>query len=1023
MYKSSKIASSVRSALMLGLASLAYPLASTAQEIQQAEAEQAVEKIEVTGSRIKKIDLEPTRPVSFISSDYIAERGITDAQSAVTDIPGVFAAASPEIGGNTAAAGQGVGQRTINIFGLGSQRTLTLVNGGRFVSSNSPVGGASAAGSQLDVNNIPLSLIDRVEVVKVGGAAVYGADAVAGVVNYVLKDDYEGAEISIDNKFIGGDLGDDFSVRGLVGGNFDSGKGNMVLAVEYNKLDNILARDVDSLANGWTMQTPAGADRVLDSEGEFFAAQRRLYPQPRAGILSFSGLLTPGPVAATNVGLGKWSDGNFYQMDPSGSGGLATYNPGTPTGNTVWASGGDGLDLTATNTAQEGYERWNITTKATYEINDDIRFNFLGFANSSEAANPGYQAAQYNSGVFGGIGAALKFNTSSPFLTDASRAQLEGLLGGPGDFYYHRGWTNLGQREVVNESNVYSLRFAFDGELELGSNLWNWEVAYQRGWSSVYSQSSALNDFRFLAAMDAGINPETGAIDCKYNYVEGYAEEMIPEGFGVKGVDHPLGKVGDCTALNPFGVATEAAIDYVLYNAMGKTRIEQEIFNGYLSGDVFELPAGMFSMAAGFEYRKEGASFSDDAVGSYTGTTDDSLSGGYDTTDAYAEFYVPVVSSDMDLFLLHSVSLEASYRTMDNSRSGRDDAWALGVNYRPIEDVMIRGNVQRTVRAPAVSELFLPRGEVSLFGNDPCDARFRDGGPNPSVRKANCDAQGIPADFNSVAPNASRRGFTGGNENLQNEQSKSSNIGVVYNPSWLDGMQLSVDYVEIDINDAIVSFTLHDILNACYDATDFPNQFCGMFKRGDDFQILAINAFESGYVNAALRSFRAMEYNASYTTEVNEIPFVGGWFGDSDAGRLDVGMRLYNVKKNATSNTGADFTDTVGRYDNPDWRGDLRFRHVIGDLTTLFDIEYHGRGKRDVNQTNPLQYIDENGNPFDEIESRTLAHLSVNYHLTGDTVIRARIDNLFDWEPSAKESAIGRWTYGQSFNVGFTTKF
>lgn len=1022
MFNNSKLAKSIRLAMLFGATTLVAPYSMAQDAAADAgEEQEAVEKIEVTGSRIKKLDLETTRPVTFIDSDYIAERGITNAQSAVTDIPGVFAAASPEVGGNTGASSQGVGQRTINIFGLGSQRTLTMVNGNRFVSSNSPVGGASADGNQLDVNNIPVSLIDRVEVVKVGGAATYGADAVAGVVNYVLKKDYEGAEISVDNNFIGTDIGNDFSVRGLIGGNFDSGKGNAVIAVEYNKLDNILARDVPTLYDSWSSFTPTANDAVLDANGDRFAGQVRLYPNTRAGILSFSGLLTPGSTAITNLGLGQWSDGNFYQVDPAGSGNLVPFDTGSPTGNAVWSAGGDGLDLGETNTATEGYERWNMTAMSTYEINDYVNLNFLAFANSSEAKNPGYQAAQYNSGVFGGLGGALEFSTDYPYLNNSARTQIEGLLGGPGNFYMHKGWTDLGQREVINESNVYSFKFGFDGEFEMAEEFWSWELNYQKGWSSVYSQSSAVNELRFVTAMDVGVNPNTGEIDCKYNYVDGYGEQYRPEGFGLTADDNPLGGADACAPLNPFGAISEEAKDYVLYNSMGKTRIEQEIINGFLSGTIMSLPAGDLGVAAGFEHRREFASFADDATSSFVGTTANTLAGSYDTTDTYVEIYAPAVSPDMDIPFVDSLTFETSYRTMDNSRSGSDNAWALGINYRPLEDVMVRANVQRTVRAPAVSELFLPVVEVSAFGADPCDAVNRESGPNPAVRQANCDAEGIPADFASIARNASRRGFQGGNENLGNEQAKSKNIGIIYSPSWAEGLQLAADYVEIDITNAIVSFTLTDIMEACYDGVDYPNAFCGAFTRGPDFQLPTNNAFTSGFVNAALRTFRAIEYTASYSTEVKDMPFVGEMLGD--AGSFDIALRAYNLKKNATSNTGFDFTDTTGQHNNPDWRSDIRIRHSIGDLTTLLDIEYSGEGARNVNQANDLQYIDQFGNPYTEIDSRTLVHLSANYSLTENTMVRARIDNLLDWEPDAIEKGVGRWTYGQSINVGFTTKF
>jgi iron complex outermembrane receptor protein len=1033
MFNNNKLSNAVRTALFLSATlSSASLMAQTAQETEvvknkataeaEAETEKAAERIQITGSRLSRVDIEPTRPVTFVGGDYISQRGMTNAQDAVTDIPGVFAAASPEIGGNTAGAGAGVGQRTINIYGLGSQRTLTLVNGSRFVSSNSPIGGSSAPGGQIDVNNIPVALIDRVEVVKVGGAAVYGSDAVAGVVNYVLKKDYEGAEFSVDNKSIGSGLGDDFSLRGVVGGNFDNERGNSVFGIEFNKMDNILAKDVPDLRDAYTMQTPTTADRVLGADGKPFAGQLRLYPAPRAGILSFSGLVTPGPSAATNVGVGAWA-GKFYQFDPKGTGSLVPYNPGTPTGNTVWASGGDGLNLNASNTAQEGYERWNFTNISRYQLNDFVNVSSTFMSSNSNAENPGYQAARYNSSSFGALSSVLKFDTTNPYLISDTKKQLETMIGGPGVFYMHKGWLDLGQRQIQNESSVNSIKLAFDGEFNLADRDFNWEASYQKGWSSIFTQTTETNDYRFLAALDVGINPTTNKIDCKMNYVAGYGENLRPVGSGLTGSELPIGKRGECFPLNPFGLISPEAFKYMAYNDQGKSRVEQEVYNSFISTDLFELPAGMVSGLVGFEYRKEFSKYDADASASLMGLTAASIAGSYDTSDWFTELAIPVISSEHEIPFIHNLSFETSYRTMDNSRAGSDNAWALGMNLRPIEEVMIRGNLQATVRAPAITELFQPVLEGTSFASDPCDARFRTSGPNPAARQKNCDALGIPANFVSLAANASRRGISGGNINLTSEQSKSSNIGIIYSPEWLEGFSAGVDYVEIEIEDAIVNFTLTNIMEACYDDPNSPNKFCNSFKRGPDFQLPALDAYTTGYVNASVRSFRAVEYSLSYANAVNQIPGVGSLFGETNAGELRVDMRFYNQKKNLTSNTGFDKNDITGQHNSPDWRSDLRMTHSFNDLTTLLDVVYEGEGKRNVFQTNPVHYIGLDGQPFDTLPSRVTVNLSVNYQLTDSTSLRARVDNLTDWAPDPSESAVGRWDWGRSYNLGLTTRF
>jgi outer membrane receptor for ferrienterochelin and colicin len=984
-----------------------------ANEEAEDKAEKSIEKIEVTGSRIKRIDLEPTQPITAIDADYITDRGLTNAATAVTDIPGVFAAATTVQANNEQGATNGVGQNTINIFGIGSQRTLTLVNGSRFVSSNSPIGGSSAPGSQVDVNNIPVELIDRVEVVKVGGAPVYGADAVAGVVNYILKKDYEGASFSYDYRQVGDDnLGTETSLRGLIGGNFNDDKGNLVFSFEYNKTDNIDAKDVPSYNTGWTLLTPPAAERVNNADGEWPTNQLKLYPNPRAGILSFSGVATPGSLMVSGAGVGAWGDGKFYHFDPAGTGNLVEYDTGLNTGNAVWSSGGDGLDLSATNAAQEGYERYNLTMHGNYELGEDVYMTVTAFANRSESGNPGYQSAYYSSGIWNGTeSGSMMFDTTNPFLTDQARTFLEGELGGEGSFYLHKGWVNLGQREIINESSVNSLKFALNGSFELGDGYYDWEVAYQKGTSQILSMSDSVSDARFFAALDVGVNPETGEIDCKFNYVDDYGEDYRAQGPGIADDELVLGSVGGCAPLNPFGTISEEAKDYVLYTSMGRSKIEQEIFSAYVSGDVMELPAGELAFAAGYEKRTESADFKSDGTTKLTGFRDDSTMGSYTTEDIFAELYLPIISSDMNIPLVYSLSAETSFRAMDNSSAGSDNAWAVGINYRPFEDMIIRANMAETVRAPSVTELFKPLVESTQFGDDPCDKDAIANGPNPDVRAANCAAEGIPAGFESDAANASRQGLDGGNDSLLNEKASSQNFGIVYSPSFIEGLDLSVDWVKIDIEDAIVSFTLTDIMEACYDGTDYPNVFCTYFKRNPDNQVPALDAFQSGYVNAAFREFETIEYALNYTQEISVL------------GEFGLKLRAYNLKKNATSNTGFDFDDTTGRFSNPEWRSQIMLSHALGDYSSYVDVQYFGVGRRDHESEEPFKYLDENGNPYDEMPSITTVNVGATYDLTSDIMFRARVENVTNWEPSAKELQASRRTLGRIFNFGVTVKF
>lgn len=991
------------------------------------------ETITVTGSRIARTGFDLTQPTEVIDSSYIELRQFTNAADAVGQLPGV-AQISPRLGNNVSSANSGVGQNVISLYGLGSQRTLTLIDGRRFVSSNSPVGGAGAPGSQVDLNNIPMSLIERVEVVKVGGAAVYGADAVAGVVNYILRRDFEGVQVSSDWRNFGGlhdGYASEFSVRGLMGGNFANGRGNITLALEYNELPTIARSEVPSRAEQWSLFTPVAANRVLRADNTWPVNQVRLIQNPRAGILSNGGVITPGPTLLSNIGLGSWGGtAGFIQFNSDGSGSVVPYNPGQPVDNIVWAAGGDGLDLAATNTSQEGYERFNTALLGSYELAPWLNFNLSVFRNRVTSDAPGFQT-WYSTGVFGGTARALLFNSGNPFLSTSARAEIEAAAGGPTDFYMHKAWADeFGARRVFNENNVESYSFSFDGEFELMNRTWSWELAHQLGRSTIFSRRDEPSDHRWFAAMDVGINPGTGELDCRFNYEAGYQSALLPAGFGVAGTETLLGVAGDCHPFNPFGGASQESIDYILVPMMRFTTIEQEITAGYVTGDLFNLPAGPLGVAFGFENRRE---FADAAVDgtNVMGVTKSGLAtgagGAYRSWDLYAETIVPLISSDMGLPFIYDLNLEASYRAIDSDRAGRDQAWAVGLNWNPIEDIRFRVNYAETVRAPAVTELFLPRVLTSQFAADPCHGPNRGNGPNPAVRQANCDAQGIPDTFVSVATNASRRGVTGGNPDLTNEQATSINYGVIFTPRWVEGLAVSVDFTRIEITDAITQFTLTNIMEACYDSTDFPNQFCGMFVRGGDFQLPALDAFTSGYVNAALRDFDTVEIAVRYDQNVDAIPLLGNvttnLFGDRDLGRFSGLVRAYNVQTNTTSATGFDFSDTVGQHNNPRWRGDIRLSHMIGQLTSFVDINYSGSGKVNIFSTEPLQYIDQNGQPYTNLPGIWTFNLGGSYDLTDTLSIRGSVQNVGDWYPGPTEIAVGRGTFGRVFSLGLTARF
>ncbi|MFB3105186.1 MAG: TonB-dependent receptor domain-containing protein, partial [Pseudomonadales bacterium] len=355
----------------------------------------------------------------------------------------------------------------------------------------------------------------------------------------------------------------------------------------------------------------------------------------------------------------------------------------------------------------------------------------------------------------------------------------------------------------------------------------------------------------------------------------------------------------ECVPLDIFGInrPSEEAITYINKHLTAKTLMKQQVVSANVSTELFELPAGALGFAGGFEHREEKADFQSGGwAESGLGRSEPikSVLGEYETDEFYGEFYAPLISEDMGIPFLDSASIEGAYRTVDNSFAGRDDTWTIGGRFAPIQDIEFRGNVTRSVRAPAVTELFLPLSGSFTFADDPCDARHVNEGPNPATRRANCISGGgslpgipDPDNFASTVENASVEGLTGGNLGLLNEQADSWTVGLILRPRWVENLTIAVDYVEIDIADAIESFTLTQIMASCYDQVSFPNTFCDKFRRDPNGQLPPNGAFESGFVNAGSRLFRGVTVDAAYATDL----FAGG---------LDVTANFYIPQEDTT---------------------------------------------------------------------------------------------------------------------------
>jgi iron complex outermembrane recepter protein len=850
--------------------------------------DQTLQEVVVTGSRIARPEFDNPDPTTSVDSKTFDQRGYLDVGSALNELPAF--GASPSSAANT-QSGFGVAQNFVDLYGLGSQRTLTLVNGRRFVSestaslNNSNANTANGGnGSQVDLNVIPTKLVDHIEVISVGGAPIYGADAISGVVNIILKKDYQG--LDVDGQVGASGQGDawNYRTRILAGQNLFDGRANITAVAEFTKTDGLVGTQRADYAADLGFEEPA-------TPGKY---SQILYPAVSVPQVYFGGIplvddtiLAPA-IGNTGAAVGVTNAaGQTLAFGPGGT--LQPYNTGTVTGNPIFASGGDGLRLSTVSNLLSPTERTNIDTNMHFQITDHINAFGEGYFSESHATNLIAQPA-YNTNLFGGAGTVngmFVVSINNPYLTPGDRSLIQtalnnyaasltasgqspifqGVTAGPGQpvsypawntsqFYVSRASVDLQGGEATSTQDVERGVVGVNGDFALGSRNFNWEVSVSYG-SADNRELTPSYVFQNLAnALNATTNA-AGQIIC-----------------GGTPVNAPTTTASStCAPLNIFGNGSPslAAEQYITHLAEVDSVNTQRDTNGFIGGDILKVPAGEWRFSAGFENRRESADFTPDDY--YTQDLGQAavtgIEGSYVTNEVYFETLFPIFSPMQDIPGLDRLEVEGAARRVDNSIAGDATTYTYQLRWAPVEDVLFRGNKTKSIRAPSITELFLPSATSFQFANDPCDKSFVSQGPNPATREANCAAAIAgynPATFTSNVVNATAEGTTSGNTNLQSEIAFSKTFGVVLRPRFVPKLNISADYIDISLKDAIESLTLVDNLDACYDSSNFPNNpSCSAFTRNAAGQI---TNFHAGYVNAGLLEFTGIQAALDYTFDL-----------------------------------------------------------------------------------------------------------------------------------------------------------
>ncbi len=945
----------------------------------------AVEQVVVTGSRIRTPNLQSNVPVTSVTAAQVQNTGVVSVGDVLNELPSIRSTFSSS--NSTRFIGT-AGLNFLDLRGLGTTRTLVLVNGRRHVSS-------SEGSNEVDVNTIPTDLIDRIDVVTGGNSAIYGSDAIGGVVNFVLRRNFDGLQLRAQDGISSRGDGNAWFVSATAGRNFADDRGNAALSVEYAKQEDIYFSDrrqyrerggfvvVDSDPAG----APNGSDGIPD---RIFVADIHSVLISEGG--TFQASCIPGN-ALTCLPNGQ---ARLFRFQPNG--GLQEADYGIdfrPLANS--SAGGNGSTLRRYGQLQPQTQRLAVNFLGHFDVNSAFRpYAELKFVRNKvfQQSSPTFdQPTLLNSGDL--------ISLDNPFLSPETRAFIAARLpAGATSFRLNRNNLDLGAREESIRRDTYRGVVGVEGDL---GSAWRYDVSatYGEFRKRALSRNNRVEQ-RYAYALDAVRDP-SGQIVCRVTVDPSARVAYLPTL-----EPYVAGDVAACVPLNPFGegAPSAAARSYVNTTSRADGKQTQTVLSGSISGDTspwFSLPAGPIGLAAGAEYRRETAREEYDELVRLGGTFLNAIPvfdpPAFSVKEAFAEIRVPVLAN---MRWAEELSVNGAVRGADYKGSTEKVlAYNAGLIYAPISDLRFRVNYSKSVRAPLLAELYSAATQNFASVTDPCDVANI--GSGTATRAANCAAAGVPTGFINEETRASTLEITSaGNPDLREETAKSWTIGAVLQPRFASGLTMSVDYYDIKLQDVIASVAPQQVLNNCYDAADLNNVFCGLFQWDPATNFFVPGSLQDTSLNFAKRRARGVDSDITYRRDL------GG------AGTLNLrGTVTYVIQRDNYP-----FIDDPNRPDqilyelgDPRWAFNVSAQWQKDKLTLGYQGRYIGKMSVDVIENiksvggRPPQnadYAQINYYP-DVMYHDVTAEYAFNSHYT----VYGGVENLFDRLPPYRLTGAG----------------
>jgi outer membrane receptor protein involved in Fe transport len=814
------------STLYAGAALIALPAAAQTADAPAAQPAQSGDTgadIVVTGSRIARPDLQASVPVIAVDAERIQDTGASNIQDVLATLPAVGQNVSRT---SSNFSNTGNGTATLNLRNLGASRTLVLLNGRRSLG----IAGSSA----VDVNNVPTDLIDRIEVVTGGASAVYGSEAVAGVVNFVLKDKFEGLRVRGQNTISDeGDAARQYvSITG--GQGFADGRGHIVGNVSYDNDHGLPSRKRSFSANDVPNRSTYAAQGLFDvsnpSQVQFSPTTGRTF--------TFDGNNVLKPYQSPNI---------------------------------------DGYNRNGDRLLSVPVERVQGTLLGNYDFSDAFKVYAEGeyvHTKSNASLEP---SAVGNEGP----GAALSFDKSeypgipitSPYVPAAIRAAA--IANGVDRILFRRRSNDIFSRSNKNDRDFYRGVLGVKGKFG-DAGRWSYDLYYEHSQSRDHTTAQSIYAPNYGAALDNEIGPD-GQVRC--SDAAARAAGCVPLnifGFNTASaaaarfLQTYTGPTGDTTLVDGNTVrlvnGSNVTFDYL-------AKAYQDVVSGSVSGNLFSLWGGPIAVAVGGEYRREKSSETYDPftqAGLSSGNQITNTKGSFNTKEGFVEIVAPIVE---DRPGLHYLGLEGAARYADYSTVGGVWSFKAGATYAPTADIRFRGVFARATRAPNIGELFSSISQTFPAVNDPCD---QGSSPNPTAPSAACAAiPGLAATIASrgrfeytTAQIQTIDGLIGGNRNLREETADTITLGTVITPTMVKNLSLTVDYYRIKVKNAVGIIGQQVSVSQCLD-TGQP-LFCNNVVRDANGFITRVNALN---LNTGSYLVSGLDVEGRYTVPLGGARF------------------------------------------------------------------------------------------------------------------------------------------------------